>query len=210
MGAGSTIFGCSSRGRAAGFSFIEMMLTLSVGGIVLALAVPSFGRAIADIHTRSKAQQLAGALRLARVSAVTRNRPAAFMLTDAAPGSDASAVVKGSQWLVKFLPSSPAREAAAGTELILAATAASQERVILTGPAQVCFDAQGLQMSPPDTSAGMPSACASPGGDVGGATSYLVSRGDATRQYKVRVYRTGRVDICDTSRTHGKDLDGCP
>jgi len=195
-----------ARRRTAGFSFIELMMTLSVGGTVLAIAAPSFGPAIADIHARANAQQLAGALRLARISAVARNRPTAFMLVDASPAPDATAGANGSRWLVEFLPSMPAKEAAGGTDLILATTAASQERVIVTGPKQVCFDALGLQMPPPDTS----SACAQPDGDAGGATSYLVSRTGARREYKVRVHRTGRVDICDTGRTHGKDLDSCP
>jgi type IV fimbrial biogenesis protein FimT len=202
-------FNAGARGRASGFSFIEMMLTLSVGGIVLALAVPSFDRAIADIHTRSTAQQLAGALRLARASAVTRNRPAAFMLTDATPETDAAAAVHAGNWLVKFLPSTPHLQAARGTDVILATTASARDRVTLTGPAQVCFDAQGLQMSTPDAPDGTRIPCAQPGADLGGVTSYLVSRSDATRQYKVRVWRTGRVDICDVARTHGKDLDGC-
>lgn len=201
MGAMSRTFRDSLRARAAGFSLIELMITLSVGGIVVALAAPSFGPAIADIHARSMAQQLADALRLARISAVTRNRPAAFMLADATPASDATTTVNASRWFVKLLPSAPAQEAVEHTELILATTDASEERVTLTGPAQVCFDALGLQMAPPDAS----SACAQPGG----ATSYLVSRTGGSRQYKVRVYRTGRVDICDTARTHGKDLGGC-
>jgi len=204
MGAMSRTFRDSwrarARTRAAGFSLIELMITLSVGGIVVTMAAPSFGPAIADIHARSTAQELAGALRLARISAVTRNRPAAFMLADATPVSDATTTVNASRWFVKLLPSAP-QEAVEHTALILATADASQERVILTGPAQVCFDALGLQMAPPDAS----SACAQPGG----ATSYLVSRTGGSRQYKVRVYRTGRVDICDTARTHGKDLDGC-
>jgi len=194
------------RTRTAGFSFIELMVTLSIGGIVVAIGAPSFSQAIADIHTRSKAQQLAGALRIARISAVTRNRPAAFVLADATPASGATATVHGSRWLVEFLSSTPTPAAVEGTDLILATTAASQERVILAGPKQVCFDALGLQMPPPDTS----SACVQPGGDAGGVTSYLVWRTGAPRQYQVRVHRTGRVDVCDTATTHGKDVDGCP
>lgn len=195
------------RRRASGYSLVEIMMTLSVGGLVLAIAVPSFGRTIADIRTRSTAQQLAGALRLARVRAVTRSRPAAFMLTDPTPRTDGSAAVDGGNWLVEILPSTAPFEAVHGAEIVLAATQAPQDRVILTGPAQVCFDAQGLQMSAPAAQDAMSAACAQPGGD--GATSYLVSRQGATRQYKVRVYRTGRVDICDTGKTHDKDLDGC-
>jgi type IV fimbrial biogenesis protein FimT len=203
-------FSTGAHGRAPGFSLIELMFTLSLGGIVLALAVPSFGRAVADIRTRATAQQLAGALRLARVSAVTRNRPAALVVTDARPASDAPAAVNGSRWVVRFLPPMPAPETTAAAEPILVMTAAPRNGVVLTGPAQVCFDAQGLQTSAPDTVEGPAGACAPPGEGAGGATSYLVSRANATGQYRVRVWRSGRVDICETTRTPGTDPGACP
>ena len=69
-----------------------------------------------------------GALRLARASAVTRSRPAAFVLADAAQRPDGAAAVDGGSWLVKFLSSVAPRETAAGAELVLAAAQLSQNR----------------------------------------------------------------------------------
>jgi type IV fimbrial biogenesis protein FimT len=198
-----------ARGREAGFSLIELMFTTSMMGIVLAIAVPSFARLNADIRTRSTAEQLAGALRLAQISAVTRNRPVAFVLTNTAPGADAQAAANGRNWLVKSLPSAPAGPGAAGTDLIQVATVAQQNRVTLTGPARVCFDALGMQVATPDASGGTATACAQPGSDGVGATSYLVSRIGTPHQFKVRVYRTGRVDICDAAKERSGDANGC-
>ena len=107
----------ASRSSGAGFTLIEMLFTVSLTSITLAIAVPSFARMNADIRTRSTAEQLAGALRLAQVSAVTRNRPAAFVLTNAAPDAGATASANGANWLVKLLPSSPPRGEAGQFEI---------------------------------------------------------------------------------------------
>lgn len=200
--------GCSS-GRGSGFTLIEMLFTVSLTSITLAIAVPSFARMNADIRTRSTAEQLAGALRLAQVSAVTRNRPAAFLLTDAAPGADATPRANGANWLVKFLASSPPRSEPVSADLIQVATVARQNRVTLTGPAQVCFDALGMQAATRGEAGDAANACSMPGDDHGGPTSFLVSRSDATRQFKVHVYRTGKVDICDAARERTQPQAAC-
>lgn len=197
-------------GRESAFTLIEMLFTVSLTSIAMAIAVPSFARMNADIRTRSTAEQLAGALRLAQVSAVTRNRPAAFLLTNAAaPDADATASTNGGSWLVKFLPSTPVRSDPAATDLIQVATVARQNRVSLTGPAQVCFDALGMQTAVRGAASDPLNACSMPGDDHGGPTSFLVSRTDATRQFKVHVYRTGRVDICDAAKEHAQPQAAC-
>jgi len=196
-----------STGREPGFTLIEMLFTLSLTTIALSIAVPSFAKMNADIRTRSTAEQLAGALRLAQVSAVARNRPAAFVLTDAAPDADATARANGRNWLVKFLP--PSRGEPGSADLIQVATVARQNRVTLTGPAQVCFDGLGIQASTQGAASDPSNACSMPGDDHGGPTSFLVSRTDATRQFKVRVYRTGRVDICDAAQERVQPRTSC-
>jgi len=195
------------RSRASGFSLLESLFTLSLAGIVLAIALPSFCRLNADIRTRTTAEQLTGALRLAQISAVTKNRPAALMLTNATPGPGAAAAANGNNWLVKFLPSSQAGPASA--DLVQVATVALQNHVTLTGPAQVCFDAQGVQASTASPLDGASAACAQPGAEAGGVTSYLVSRTGATRQFKVRVHRNGHIELCDAAKAQGDGPSAC-
>jgi type IV fimbrial biogenesis protein FimT len=202
----------SARGRRvrrAGFTLIEMMFTVSLAGIVMAIALPSFSRMNADIRTRVTAEQLAGALRLAKVSAVTRNRPAALVLTDASPGADAVATANGRNWLVRLLPTTTARDGARVADVLQVATVALQNHVTLTGPAQVCFDALGMQTAAPVLPGSTTTACAQPGSGIGGSTSYLVSRPGTSRQFKVRVYRNGRVDICEAGKDSRRDPDDC-
>lgn len=208
-GISKALRGTRGTGREPGFTLIEMLFTVTLSGIVLAIAAPSFARMNADIRTRSTAEQLAGALRLAQSSAVTRNRTAAFLLTDAAPVENATPTVNGTNWLVKFLPSASPRSEQGSSDLIQVATIARQNRVTLTGPAQVCFDAQGMQAIAPGTTGGPSNACSMPGDAHGGPTSYLVSRTDATRRFNVRVYRTGRVAVCDAAEERVQPPTSC-
>lgn len=196
--------------RAWGFTLLELMFTTSLAAVCMSIAVPSVAKLSANTRTRITASELASALRLARVSAVTRNRTAVLALTNASPAYDAAPVPDGSNWLVKLVPSAIASEAVGGKDLIQAATVARQNGVALSGPALVCFDPLGMQVTTPSEAVDLPATCASPGDNHGGPTYYLVSRAGATRQFKVLVYRTGRIQVCEAGQQHAAGTDACP
>lgn len=56
-----------------GITLIELLLTLTIMAIVLALGVPATARWVRDIEVRSSAESLKSALQLARSEAVSRN-----------------------------------------------------------------------------------------------------------------------------------------
>lgn len=60
---------------SAGFTMIELMITLSVFAIVLAVAVPSFRTLIEDNRVSSQANLLLGAMKAARSEAVRSGVP---------------------------------------------------------------------------------------------------------------------------------------
>lgn len=64
----------SPRG-ALGFTLVELLVTLSVAVIVLAIAVPSFAALVATNRVSVEANRLVAGLNYARAEAVRRNQP---------------------------------------------------------------------------------------------------------------------------------------
>ena len=57
----------------AGFSLVELMIVLSVLGVLFAVGMPAFGRLLHDIEIRGSAESLRAAVQTARAEAVTRS-----------------------------------------------------------------------------------------------------------------------------------------
>jgi type IV fimbrial biogenesis protein FimT len=66
----------------AGFTLIELMVTLTVTAIVLAMAAPSFGSLLASNRMSTQTSEFIGALNLARSEAVRRAQPVALRAND--------------------------------------------------------------------------------------------------------------------------------
>lgn len=58
-----------------GFTLVELLITLSVLAVVLAMAIPSFGSAINSVQQRTQINQLMTDLNFARGRAITSRRP---------------------------------------------------------------------------------------------------------------------------------------
>lgn len=68
--------------RSTGFTLLEMMVTLSIGSILLALAAPQFSRFGLSAERSRGASELYSALSLARGEAVARNLPVTLCQRD--------------------------------------------------------------------------------------------------------------------------------
>ena len=66
-----------------GFTLIELMVTLSVLAILLAIAAPSFSSLLASNRMATQSDEFIGALNLARSEAVRRGQPVALLSNDA-------------------------------------------------------------------------------------------------------------------------------
>ena len=68
--------------RQAGFTLMELMVTLAVAGIVLGMAVPNFRSFMLNSRLTSAANDLIVALHAARTEAIKRQLPVAMCATD--------------------------------------------------------------------------------------------------------------------------------
>ena len=66
---------------ARGFTLIELMITVTILGILLSLAAPSFSTFIAEQRLKNASFELQGALMLARNAAMTRGLPASVSVS---------------------------------------------------------------------------------------------------------------------------------
>lgn len=78
--------------RTRGFTLLELIITVTVAGILAAIAVPSFQGIIANARTRSTAESFNQALQLARSEAIKRNARVSFRFTTAGAWTVCSAV----------------------------------------------------------------------------------------------------------------------
>lgn len=125
-----------ARERAAGgFSLVELMVTIAVAAILLAIAAPSFTQVIADNRAASAANDLLASLQFARSEAVKRARPVSLC-----PSNDGQTCVSGGTswqegWIVfTFL---------SGVTEILRVSTVTPLHVAVTGPSTVAFQPAG-------------------------------------------------------------------
>ena len=70
------------RRHARGVSLVELMIGLTISGMLLVAGIPAFTAWIQNAHNRTAAESIANGLQLARAEAVKRNALVRFQLTD--------------------------------------------------------------------------------------------------------------------------------
>ena len=87
--------------RMRGFTIIELMITIAILGILLAIGLPSMGKMLQNGQIRTAAESAAAGLQFARNEAIRRNAPVRFQLT-----SDLTAACTqsstGTSWVVSL------------------------------------------------------------------------------------------------------------
>ena len=134
------------RGKG-GFSLIELMITLAVLAIALAVGIPSFQGMIQRNRVVAAANELVAALQTARVEAVRRNRRVTLC-----PSADGAACA-GSDWsrLIVFVDANANGAADVGEEMVRDVMVGAANLVIqgsskvsATGGNRIWFNADGL------------------------------------------------------------------
>ena len=193
---------CTRRHRGVsqrGMTLIELMVTISLMVFLLFLAAPDFSTWINNTRVRTVAEVLQNGARFAQAEAIRRNRTVVFFLTNAEPSVAAAAVANGSNWGARTL----ALFAADTPEFVRGGALSDvAPGVTITGPAAVCFNAAGQQVT------------IAAEGCVAGAASYVVTRPGVNpdlRPLRVDVSLGGRVRMCDPAKVlSATNPEGCP
>ena len=96
----STTGRARARRRRAGFTLIELMVTIGVASVLMAIAVPSFNQMIIGSRLTAQSNELVAAISLARSEAIKRN--ASITLCRSSNATDCEATAGTWQnWIVR-------------------------------------------------------------------------------------------------------------
>lgn len=191
------------RRASAGFTLVELVVTVTIFSILLAATVPSMSVWVRNSRVRAVADTLQNGLRLAQAEALRRSRQTVFSLTNSStPQNGYTAVANGTYWAITTVPamldgSEVAQFVSSG---ILSTGGAA---VAITGPAQICFNSAGrLVANPNPPIAG--GACTVPATGINSSAqpmlSYAVTAPGADHPLQVEIALGGQVRLCDPSQ----------
>lgn len=194
--------------RAAGFTLVELMVTIALIAILLVMVVPGFGTWNADARTRSVAESLTNAIRQTQSAAVAQGRTSLFALTaDAAPVVTSLPAQNASNWMGVLNHLGGSDETAT---LLIKSTEAGTNKVTITGPAMICFNSLGRETTIAPANNDLATQCTAVDPTTAAPYTYKVSRTAASRSYNILVYAGGRVRMCDAAKTlSSTNPDGC-
>ena len=157
--------------RRRGFTLVELMITLSVLVVVMAVAVPSLQEFTANNQLAATKSNFAAALALARTEAAKRGRVVVLQALGNGPSGNEFA----DGWEIAADDDNDG--AVASTETRVRKTALALDKIKLGGPETVSFRASGALLG---TSAQVYTLCRAGGG---------------TRGYTVTVTPSGATDV---------------
>lgn len=189
--------------RVSGFTAIELLITISMLGILMALALPSFREWIVNARIRTTAEVLQNNLRLAQAEALRRNRVVVFALTNATPAANATAFANARNWMIQTIGVMTGESA----EFVQGGTFTdAQGAVAVAGNGATCFNSMGRLVPVAGTATGVSAACTVP--TTGPAIFDVTATGSTNfRPLRVTVTVGGQVRMCDMARAG--QPDGC-
>lgn len=192
--------------RSSGFSLIELMVTVSVFAIMVAMALPNFTTWIRNARVRSVADALQSGLRLAQTDAMRRSRTTVFFFTTSNDcQATNSATAGGAFWQIRSVPNPLLTNDVAEVVQCGALNDMSSGVGIASAPTALCFGGDGrLVAAVSPTSIGVDCTAAAARYDVSPSQS-----GTENRPLRITVSLAGAVRMCDPNKASTAP-DGCP
>lgn len=166
----------------AGFTLIELMITIVVLGVLIMLAMPTFSAWIQNTRIRTTAESIVNGLQVARGEAVRRNSPIQFVMG------------AGSSWAVSCVATTPGCPDT--NPIQMRATGEGSTTSIIVTPSNgltVVFDSFGTMTTP------VPGVGASVRFDVDVDTAVLAA--SESRELRVTIDTGGNIRMCDPNTT---------
>lgn len=193
-----------ARGRAQGFTLIELMVTLAVMAVLTAIALPSFSTFMAENRAKSKAAQLTAAIQSAQFEAFRRNRQVLFTLTSSIkPSSSLKGDASGQNWASVALPLANSDSDEAELIHVGGYTENSSDVILSASSAGLCFLPDGTLKA--NSATGVSGAsCADPAN--GAELRVHASRGG--KAWQVSVSPLGKISSC-IGTVNSSDVFNC-
>jgi type IV fimbrial biogenesis protein FimT len=190
--------------RVRGFTLIELVVTFSLLGLLVALALPSFSAWVQNAKVRAVADNLQTGVRLAQTEAVRLNQPVVLWLTNSTPAAGVSADTNGKNWSMQTI----AKFGGTSTFIQGGALAEVASGVAINSSVNsICFNSNGRMVTATATDTGVPgSSCTATG-----PATFNISQASADRPLRVVVQLGGQVHMCDPNRPalSSTSPDGC-
>jgi type IV fimbrial biogenesis protein FimT len=196
------------RHASRGISIIELMVVITMIGIMLTLAIPGIGNWISNSRVRTVAEELQNGLRVAQAEAVNRNRTVAYVRTAATPARNATPSATGSNWYVQVLPINAVEGATSAFQndaYVQGGTFSAQSGANVTGTdtTVVCFNSVGRVVNVTATDTGLGVACVAPTtADI--PARFAIALPASDRAMRVELSLGGRVRMCDPLAATGQ------
>lgn len=186
------------RAKAAGFTMIEMIVTLSIFSLLVALTVPTMRTWVASTKIRAVADALQNGVRMAQTESLRRSRQVVFALTNSQnPQVGFTAAANGTAWAVQTVP---ALIGEIPEVLQTGVLTSAGSNVAIAGQAEICFNSVGRLV--PNAATGVPGGiCSAPVVGVNNAPTFAY---DITllggTPLRVQVGLGGQLHLCDPSK----------
>jgi len=198
-----------SPAHSRGFSLIELMVTVSLAALLMAVAVPAFTTWVANSKVRAVTETLQSGIRLAQTEAMRLNRTVVFSLTNDVPSNAAKAVASGRNWAVNITRLATEDDAVKFVQGGLFGSSGDGVTITLSSPADataICFGFTGRLVAT-STSGVTDAKCLV---DVN-PVAFDVSTSAGDRPLRALVSLGGQVRMCDPKRSFSTaNPDGCP
>ncbi len=199
------------RQRQAGMSIIEMMIAITILGLLIMIGLPNMTIWLNNSQIRTAGETMLSGLTLARTEAVRRNAIVRFNLVSDLTSSCVTAT-GGTSWVVSLADPSGGCDAApseSGPLLQVRSGSEGTTRAVVeaTGAATAHFNGLGRLASPSGAANMTKIEISNP---TGGTCQHLDSSDGTMRCLRINISPGGEVKMCDPAVSDATDPRKCP